>query len=131
MTPRFMAPLRSLAVAEGLWVRVSGECMSPRLQDGALVPLTPAAFYWPGDVVAFLSGAGRLVAHRVVGYHPGRGGLYLWTQADSASRPDAPVAPRFVLGRVALQVSLPERWRAVGRLARHLLSRLRERTQRR
>jgi hypothetical protein len=127
MTPRLVAPLRSLAAAEGLRVRVSGDCMSPRLEDDTLVALTPASVYWPGDVVAFVSEAGRLVAHRVIGYRPGRRGFRLWTQADGASHPDAPVAPRLVLGRVVMPVSLMERCRAAGRLAQHLLWRLQSR----
>ena len=127
MTPRFVAPLRSLAAAEGLRVRVSGQCMNPHLQDGMLVDLTPASVYWPGDVVAFVNEARRLVAHRVIGYRPGFRGLRLWTQADSASRPDAPVAPRLVLGRVVMPIPFVARCRAAQRLARHLLWRLRAR----
>jgi hypothetical protein len=127
MTPRLLAPLRSLAAAEGLRVRVSGDCMRPRLQDGAIVDLTPASVYWPGDVVAFVGEAGRLVAHRVIGYRPGRRGLRLWTQADTAPRPDTPVAPRLVLGRVVMPVSLGERCRSALRVIRHLLWRLQPR----
>ena len=127
MTPRLVGPLRSMAAAGELRVRVTGGCMEPRLGDGALVAVAPAWVYWPGDVVAFVSDAGRLVAHRVIGYRPARRGFHLWTQADAASRPDAPIAPRVVLGRVVAPVSLVERGLATGRLARHLLSRLRAR----
>jgi hypothetical protein len=118
-----------MAAAGELRVRVTGACMEPHLRDGALVDVAPRRTYWPGDVVAFVEGTGRLVAHRVIGYRPGRRGFHLWTQADASQRPDAPIAAALVLGRVVATVSLAERARAISRWGRHLLLRLNARGQ--
>lgn len=127
MRPDLLGPLRSMVEAEGLGIRVAGVCMEPRVADGARVHLSPGQVYWPGDVVAFVGGAGRLVAHRLIGYRPERGGLRLWTQADAASRPDAPIPRRLVLGRLETPVSIADRAGAMRAMARHLVWRLRAR----
>ena len=93
--------------------------MAPGLEGGATLAVAPARWYWPGDVVACLS-AGRIVAHRVIGYRPKGGRLWVFTQADRAAAPDSPVPLDQVLGRVSAPVSLRERVSAVGRWARHL-----------
>lgn len=98
---------------------VRGGCMRPLLDEGQAVEIRQARRYWPGDVVAFPSPAGRLVVHRVIGYRPRRGRLWLQTRADASGTLDPPVAPRRVLGRV-LGVAVParDRLRALWRFGR-------------
>ena len=98
--------------------------MAPSLVEGSVVAVSPAAFYVPGDLVCFRGPTGGLVVHRVIGYHPGRGGIFLWTQADSAWEPDAPIALERVLGKVRRPVGLPARLAAAGRFLRVLARRL-------
>jgi len=101
-------------------VRISGGCMTPSLADGTTVCVAPARLYWPGDVVAFLSASGRVVAHRVIGYRPTRARLLLWTQADGSATPDAPVPFDRVLGRAETHVAPGDRAAALVRFARHV-----------
>jgi hypothetical protein len=97
--------------------------MAPALADRATVGVRRARLFCPGDVIAFLAGD-RLTAHRVIGYRPSRGGLLVWTQADGATTPDAPVRPDRVLGVVVdVRASWLDRLRAVKRLLRHVAAR--------
>jgi hypothetical protein len=92
--------LVSLAHERPLRVRVAGHCMAPLVQDGAIVEIEPARFYWPGDVLALARSGGQLVLHRVLGYRPTRRGYELITRGDATPLSDAPVAASRVLGRV-------------------------------
>jgi hypothetical protein len=93
--------LRALAREQPLDVGVRGGCMEPLLADGGRVAVTPARFYWPGDVIVFRSADGRLLAHRLLGYRPIHGKLACVTQGDGCVVPDAPVPLSQVLGRAA------------------------------
>jgi Peptidase S24-like len=93
------AALRDLARSEPLEIVVRGDCMAPGIQDGDRIRVIPGRFYWPGDVVVFRGAAGRLTAHRLLGYRPGAGGLALVTRGDSCAVHDAPVRLNAVLGR--------------------------------
>lgn len=124
MTPALLAGVRGLASEDGITFRVAGACMAPSLADGARITVAPARFYWPGDVVAFLSGSDRFVAHRVIGYRPTAARLLLWTQADESAAPDAPVPMEKVLGRVMERVTPRQRGAALLRFARHVGSRI-------
>jgi hypothetical protein len=99
--------------------------MEPHLRSGDVVDVRSAPFYWPGDLLAFLDGAGRLRVHRLIGYRPGRRAFRYWTQADASSSPDSAVLSGRIVGRVSAPVNLVARARAVGRFARHLTARLR------
>jgi hypothetical protein len=123
VTPVLLASVRGLAAEGGIVLRVAGGCMVPHLDDGATVAVAPARWYWPGDVVACLA-AGRIVAHRVIGYRPKAGQFLVMTQADSAATPDSPVPLDRVLGRLSAPVSLRDRVSAAGRWACHLGSRV-------
>jgi hypothetical protein len=125
VTPQVAGTLHALASREALRLRVAGTCMEPRLKGGDVVQVRSARIYWPGDLLAFVDGSGRLLVHRLIGYRPGRRGLRFWTQADLSSTPDSAVPPRCVLGRVVGRVPMAARARAMGRLARHLAARLR------
>jgi hypothetical protein len=123
VTPALLAGVRSLASEDGITFRVAGVCMAPSLADGARITVAGARFYWPGDVVAFLSASDRFVLHRVIGYRPTAARLLLWTQADESAAPDAPVPMERVLGRVMERVTLRQRGAALLHFARHLVSR--------
>lgn len=124
--------LRELAAEGPLTVRVRGHCMAPDLPDGAVVEVSRARFYWPGDVLALRAADGRLLVHRLLGYRPHRGAWHLVTQADAASLPDAPARPEQLLGRLVggecaprlLAVPLADRLRACGKLLLFALRRM-------
>jgi hypothetical protein len=122
VTPALIASVRGLAAEGSLVLRIAGGCMAPRLEDQEVVAVAPARWYWPGDVIACLS-AGRIVAHRMIGYRPKEGRLLVLTQADTADAPDSPVALEHVLGRLSAPVHFRDRSSAVGRWARHLVAR--------
>jgi hypothetical protein len=124
VTPALLAGVRSLAAEDGITFRVAGVCMAPSLANGTRITVAPARFYWPGDVVAFLSASDRVVAHRVIGYRPTAARLLLWTQADQGAAPDAPVPMERVLGRIMERVTPRQRAAALLRLARHVGSRI-------
>jgi len=124
VTPRAAAALGDLLSGSPLPLRVAGGCMSPALQDGARPALERVTRVWPGDVVAFLTKDGALVAHRVLVALPG-GRLY--TQADREALPDAVVPRSRLVGRVDVPVSVVDRLRAVFRLGRMAWSVLRRR----
>jgi hypothetical protein len=114
---RIFAALREIAAEESVEVRVVGDCMAPLLPDGGRVRVRPARFYWPGDVVVVRSAEGRLLAHRLLGLRPWRGGLAWVTQGDGCDLPDTPVSRAALLGRVAgVAPTLADRLRAAGRL---------------
>jgi hypothetical protein len=92
--------LRGLARADPVTVRVRGGCMEPVLGEGEEVRVIAARLYWPGDVVVFRAGDGRLLAHRLLGYRLYQGHLALVTRGDSCAVHDSPVPPGEVLGRV-------------------------------
>ena len=107
-------------------ITVKGGCMAPWIEDDARVEVTPAAFYWPGDVVVALSADGRYLVHRVIGCYRRSAGLKVLTQADAAVWPDAAVSPAQILGRVSggechpriVSVPLAHRLKALFRFAR-------------
>ena len=92
--------LRQMAAAEPVRLTVRGDCMRPVLEPGREVTVAGSARYLPGDVVAFDSGAGSLVVHRVIGYRWRQGRLVLQTRADASGTLDSPVDPQRVIGRV-------------------------------
>ena len=120
---RRMVALREIAGTAPLRIKVRGRCMSPTLQDGQVVDVERCRFYLPGDIVAYLSPQPQLVVHRLLGYRLTADGWALVTQADSAARPDNPVLPDQILGRVGSGsenrglASLPLRLRALIRFA--------------
>jgi hypothetical protein len=52
--------LRDLARDGWVEVDVRGSCMAPRIADGQRVRIVAARVYWPGDILAFQSGDGRV-----------------------------------------------------------------------
>lgn len=133
--------LRDLARERPVALTVRGGCMAPLVADGERVEVAPARRYWPGDVLVFRAGDGRLLAHRLLGYRLLAGRLALVTRGDGCPCADAPVAPERVLGRVvrraspggggeALPVSPAERLRAAAGFLRLGLGGLRRRSAR-
>jgi hypothetical protein len=106
------AALRGLIREGPVEVTVRGSCMAPRLADGERVRIAAARFCWPGDLVAFQAGDGRLRLHRVLGYRPWNGGIALVTRGDRCSCHDSPVPLDRLLGRAAAPVRFADRLRA-------------------
>jgi hypothetical protein len=92
--------LRELAADTPLRFRIQGCCMSPLLEDGAVVEITDKKFYWPGDVLVFRGRDGRVLVHRLIGLYPCFGGIRYITKADRAFQPDASVGRQRILGVV-------------------------------
>lgn len=92
--------LRNLAEDAPLELRVSGECMAPLLESGAMVQVVRRPFYWPGDPLVVHAPDGRLLVHRLLGFYPRARRLRWLTQADNARWPDAAVPAERIIGRV-------------------------------
>lgn len=117
--------LQGLAREAPVEVRVQGTCMAPFFADGDRVLVSAARRYWPGDVLVFRAPDGRLLAHRLLGYRPWKGGIALVTRGDACVVHDFPVLKTEVLGRIAaVRPSLWERAGAVLGFLRILLRRL-------
>jgi len=91
---------------EPVTVTARGDCMVPWIESGARLQVTPAWFYWPGDVMVFQSAKGLLV-HRMIGFYRRRGVAKVLTRADSGNRPDAAVPLQCVLGKVTSVNDIP------------------------
>jgi len=132
---KVLRALREVAGSEPVRMRVAGDCMAPLAQHGAMVEVSAARVYWPGDVLAFQSRGGGLLLHRLIGYRPRGLSLNLVTQGDSCSACDAPVGKEHVIGKVTggecapslARVPLAHRLRAMARFSRLVLSRLKAR----
>jgi hypothetical protein len=116
--------LRDLARDGSVEVDVRGSCMAPRIADGQRVRIAAARIYWPGDILAFQSGDGRLRVHRLLAYAPGG----LVTRGDHCPCHDGAVPAARILGRVEERARLTDRaWAVleafrlmVGRMGRRL-----------
>ena len=124
--------LRELAVETPLSLQVSGQCMAPLLESGAMIQVIRQPFYWPGDPLVVHAPDGRLLVHRLLGgYSKGRGWRWL-TQADNALRPDAAVPAERIIGKVCggqcapamVRVPFAHRLRAILRFFLFVLIRL-------
>jgi signal peptidase I len=93
--------IQDLAREAPVEVRVQGDCMRPFFADGDRVLVSAARLYWPGDILVFRAPDGRLLAHRLLGYRPWRGGIALVTRGDACVVHDSPVPKAAVLGRIA------------------------------
>lgn len=124
--------LRELAAETPVSVRVSGDCMAPLLESGAMIQVARRRFYWPGDPLVIHAPDGRLLVHRLLGgYSKGRGWRWL-TQADNARWPDAAVPAEQIIGKVCggqctpamVRVPFVHRLRAILRFFLFVLIRL-------
>lgn len=111
--PQLFEALRDLAREGPVEVTVRGSCMAPRIADGERVRIAAARVYWPGDVVAFRAGDGRLRLHRLLGYRPWGRGIALVTRGDCCPCHDGAVPLDRLLGRIAEPVRMAERLRAL------------------
>ena len=84
-------------------MRALGNCMAGSFPDGAELLIERRALYLPGDVVVYARGDDTLVAHRLLGYLPGRGGWRILTRADNTLKADQPAALSRVVGRAVRQ----------------------------
>jgi signal peptidase I len=91
-----------LSAGGGLRVRTRGLSMYPMIRHGDLIEVEPvdASAVRLGDVILRRDADDRIVAHRVVKVHGEGHERTLLTKGDWMHRPDAPVEPRQVLGRV-------------------------------
>ncbi len=92
--------LRFLAADAGIPVRISGNCMSPLIEDRSTLLVQSRSRYWPGDILTFLNQDGHLTTHRLLGMFPRNRELYCLTQPDNHPYPDAPVPVSRILGKV-------------------------------
>jgi len=92
--------LKSLAQEGPVTAIVNGDCMQRTMPEGVRVRLEYKSRYWPGDVIAFKRGDGKIVCHRLLGYVPGRNGWRVITRAENTRRVDVPVHLRLVVGMV-------------------------------
>jgi hypothetical protein len=124
--------LRELAAETPVSLWVSGDCMAPQLESGAMIQVARRRFYWPGDPLVVHAADGRLLVHRLLGgYSKGRGWRWL-TQADNALRPDAAVPADRIIGKVCggqcaaamVRVPFAHRLRAILRFFLFVLIRL-------
>lgn len=121
--------LQILAREAPVNVRAQGNCMAPFFADGDRVLVSAARRYWPGDVLVFRAPDGRLLAHRLLGYRPWKGGIALVTRGDACAVHDFPVPRTAVLGRIAaVRPSLKGRAGAVLGFLGLLIGRLASRT---
>lgn len=93
--------IRQLAGSEMVAVTVKGDCMAPWIKNDSRVQVSPARFFWPGDVVVVLSQHKQYLAHRVIGAYGRFGRVKVLTQADASLRPDTAVAISAILGKVS------------------------------
>ncbi len=92
--------LRELAAESPVRLRISGNCMAPLLESGAMIEVIRQNFYWPGDPVVVYAVDGRLLGHRLLGFYPWSRRLKWLTQADNARWPDAAVPMDRIIGRI-------------------------------
>ena len=92
--------LRELAAESPVRLRISGNCMAPLLESGAMIQVVRQSFYWPGDPVVVYAVDGRLLGHRLLGFYPRSWRLKWLTQADNARWPDAAVPMDRIIGRI-------------------------------
>ncbi|MDS4025920.1 MAG: S24 family peptidase [Candidatus Contendobacter sp.] len=92
--------LRELAAESPVRLRISGNCMAPLLESGAMIQVVRQSFYWPGDPVVVYAVDGRLLGHRLLGFYPRSRRLKWLTQADNARWPDAAVPMDRIIGRI-------------------------------
>jgi hypothetical protein len=120
-------PLLRDAVASGeLRLRLRGDCMQPRLEDGTPVRVRRRRLYLPGDVVAVRGWDGRLLAHRLLGGYRYRGRWMIITRADNGQVADIAVPASSLLGAVECP-GLTVSWRERARSCLHLASAVRRR----
>lgn len=110
LRPPVFEAVRDLAREGAVELTVRGSCMAPRIADGERVRIATARIYWPGDIVAFQSGDGRLRLHRLLGYRPWGG---LITRGDRCPCHDGAIPLDRILGRIAEPVRLADRVRAL------------------
>jgi hypothetical protein len=124
--------LRELAAETPVRLQVSGQCMAPLLESGAMIQVVRRRFYWPGDPLVVHAPDGRLLAHRLLGFYPRARRLRWLTQADNALRPDAAVPAERIIGKVCggqcapamVRVPFAHRLRAILRFFLFVLIRL-------
>ena len=89
-----------LARGASLRFRARGNSMRPFIQDGDMLSIEPieASRVQIGDVILFGQG-GRVLAHRAIKRHIENEGMLI-VKGDSHLRPDRPVHPDQVLGKV-------------------------------
>ncbi len=92
--------LRELAAESPLSLWVSGDCMAPLLESGAMIQVVRQRCYWPGDPVVIHTADGRLLGHRLLGFYPWARRLRWLTQADNARWPDAAVPAERIIGKI-------------------------------
>ncbi|GBE08120.1 hypothetical protein BMS3Abin11_01237 [bacterium BMS3Abin11] len=81
-------------------VRISGICMIPLINDGAVIQVSRQRIYLPGDILIKRAHNNRLIAHRLIGCYPRKGGLHYVTRADIAENADSAISASQVIGKL-------------------------------
>lgn len=92
--------LKSLAGDEPVSLRVSGSCMAPLIDDGAMIQIRRQRVYLPGDILVKRCHNDQLIAHRLIGFYPRKRETHYVTRADNANSADAAIAGSRVIGKV-------------------------------
>lgn len=117
---RTLSVLRDIARDHEASILVRGTCMEPSLRSGERVGIRATRVHLPGDVIVFRTHAGPLAAHRVLGWRPAG----VVTKGDGCDRHDAPVTREMIVGTAMVRVTIADRVRALGELARIVARRL-------
>ncbi len=92
--------LQKMAAREGVFLRVTGNCMSPILNDQDRVLVRWQPDYRTGDILVVRLGNGHLVCHRLVGKYFRNRQRHFLTKPDNGRCPDAAVVSRMILGKI-------------------------------
>ena len=125
--------LKSLADEAPVKVRISGICMMPLINDGAVIQVSRQRIYLPGDILIKRAHNNRLIAHRLIGCYPRKGGLHYVTRADIAENADSAISASQVIGKLsggdceaaAIKIPVKSRIRALGQFFVLLIQRIR------
>lgn len=124
--------LKSVAGDEPLSIRISGTCMAPLIDDGAMIQIRRQRLYLPGDILVKRCTNGQLVAHRLTGFYPRNKELHFVTRADNATTADTSIAGSRIIGKInggecaiaASKIPLSHRGKAFSQFATLTLQRL-------
>ena len=116
-----------------LKMRITGTCMMPLIEDGATIQVSRQRIYLPGDILIKRAHNNRLIAHRLIGCYPRKGGLHYVTQADNAVNADLAVSASQVVGKLsggdceatAINIPVKSRIKALGQFFLLVIQRIR------
>ena len=88
------------------WIKAQGDSMRPLIAPGAQLLVEFGAVPARVGQIALFSQGERVVAHRLVAWHPGRGGWL--AKGDAEAYADGPIEPNDILGVVCAVRRAPD-----------------------